>query len=150
MKYVECPNAYQPCVGDRSLYLAGGITGCPDWQQEIVHLLEKTDLVLLNPRRKHFPIDDPTAAESQIRWEHKHLRMADEILLWFPCETLCPIALYELGAWSMTDVLIYVGVHPDYRRRMDIEIQTKLTRPNIKIVYSLYELAKQVTEAHDR
>lgn len=148
MKYVESPNNYQPQLQDRSLYLAGGITGCPDWQQEIVHLLKATDLFLLNPRRKHFPIDDPTAAEFQIKWEHKHLRMADEILFWFPRETLCPIALYELGAWSMTDVPMYVGVHPNYQRRMDIEIQTKLTRPNIKIVYSLYDLAIQVTETH--
>jgi hypothetical protein len=41
-------------------------------------------------------------------------------------------------------------VHPDYQRRLDIELQTKLTRPDIKIVYSLYELAKQVTETPDR
>ena len=148
MQYVESPNTHPLRAHDRHLYLAGGITGCPDWQREIVHLLAQTDLVLFNPRRQHFPIDDPTAAESQIRWEHEHLRLADEILFWFPCETLCPIALYELGAWSMTDVPMYVGVHPDYQRRIDIAIQTKLTRPDIHIVYSLYELAKQVTEAH--
>jgi hypothetical protein len=150
MKYIESPTTYQYQFQYSSLYLAGGITGCPDWQQEIVHLLAKTNLVLLNPRRKQFPIDDPTTAESQIRWEYNHLRVADEILFWFPYETLCPIALYELGAWSMTDVPMYVGVHPDYQRRLDIELQTKLTRPDIKIVYSLYELAKQVTETPDR
>ena len=148
MKYIESPDAYQPHGGEIRLYLAGGITKCPDWQREIVHLLEDTDFVLLNPRRKHFPIDDPTAAEGQIRWEHKYLRVADEILFWFPCETVCPIALYELGAWSMTDKPLYVGVHPDYQRRVDIELQTQLVRPDVEIVYSLYDLAKRIMEAH--
>lgn len=145
MKYIESPNTYEPRAGDTSLFLAGGITGCPDWQQGIVRLLAETDVVVLNPRQKHFPIADPTAAEAQIRWEHAYLRAADEILFWFPCESLCPIALYELGAWSMTDKPLYIGVHPDYRRRRDIEIQTRLTRPDIAIVYGLYELAAQIT-----
>jgi hypothetical protein len=104
-------------------------------------------LVIFNPRRQHFPIDDPSAAEEQIRWEHHHLRLASDILFWFPCETLCPIALYELGAWSMTDKPIYVGVHPEYRRRQDIDIQTELTRPQVEIVYSLQDLAGQVVDA---
>lgn len=147
MKVVESPNTYSPNRETHSLYLAGGITGCPDWQQEIIHLLAHTDLVIFNPRRRHFPIDDPSAAEEQIRWEHHHLRLASDILFWFPCETLCPIALYELGAWSMTDKPIYVGVHPKYRRRQDIDIQTELTRPQVEIVHSLQELAGQVVDA---
>jgi hypothetical protein len=148
MKYVESPDTYRPRAGDASLFLAGGITGCPDWQREVVRLFDKIDLVVLNPRRTHFPMADPTAAEAQIRWEHEYLRVADEILFWFPCESLCPIALYELGAWSMTDKPLYVGVHPDYRRRRDIEIQTRLARPDIVIVYCLDDLAKQITVAH--
>jgi hypothetical protein len=147
MKVVESPNTYSPDPEARRLYLAGGITGCPDWQQEMVHLLAQTELVIFNPRRQHFPIDDPSAAEEQIRWEHQHLRLASDILFWFPCETLCPIALYELGAWSMTDKPIYVGVHPEYRRRQDIDIQTELTRPQVEIVYSLQDLAGQVVDA---
>jgi len=126
------------------LFLAGGITGTPNWQQEIVKLLDATDLVLLNPRRANFPIGDPDAAQEQIQWEHKHLRMADAILFWFPKETLRPIVLYELGAWSMTDKPIFVGVHPDYARRQDVEIQTGLVRPEVAIAYSLQELAAQV------
>jgi hypothetical protein len=148
MKYVESPDTYRPRAGDTSLFLAGGITGCPDWQQEVVRLFDQTDLVVLNPRRTHFPMADPTVAEAQIRWEHEYLRVADEILFWFPCESLCPIALYELGAWSMTDKPLYIGVHPDYHRRRDIEIQTRLARPDIAIVYRLDELAKQITESH--
>jgi len=69
------------------------------------------------------------------------------ILFWFPCETLCPIVLYELGAWSMTDKQIYVGVHPDYKRKQDVEIQTKLARPSVSIAYSVQELAYNVNNA---
>jgi len=147
MKYIESPAIYQPHAAERSLFLAGGITGCPNWQREIVQLLADADLALLNPRRENFPIDDPTAAEAQILWEYNYLRIANEILFWFPCETLCPIVLYELGAWSMTDKPLHVGLDPAYKRRSDVEIQTKLIRPNIRIVYFLYELVRQVKDA---
>ena len=116
MHYIEAPEYLQHTFGHRSLFLAGGITNCPNWQREMVGLLCDTDLILLNPRRKDFPIHDPAAAEGQIVWEHRHLRGADAILYWFPCETLCPIVLYELGAWSMTEKRIYVGVHLEYRK----------------------------------
>jgi hypothetical protein len=144
MKYVECPNAYEKVNNERSIFLAGGITDCPDWQSEIIRLLAHTDVVLLNPRQKQFPIHDPDAAKKQIHWEHQHLRKADEILFWFPQESICPIVLYELGAWSMTDKRIYIGVHPHYPRRADVEIQTQLTRPEVRIDYSLEELARQI------
>ncbi len=45
-----------------SLFLAGGITGCPDWQRQLRDKLADTPLTLLNPRRANFPIDDPRAA----------------------------------------------------------------------------------------
>ena len=130
----------------KSIFLAGGITDCPDWQSDIKNMLATTKLILLNPRRKDFPIGDPNAALEQIRWEHNALRAADYILFWFPCETLCPIVLYELGAWSMTDKKVFVGVHPRYQRRQDVEIQSRLVRPDIEIKYSLRDLADQVTE----
>src|SRR5262249_54129317 len=88
-----------------------------------------------------FPIDDPGAAEEQIRWEFEHLRKADAILFWFPGETLCPIALYELGAWSMTDKPLFVGTHPAYARRQDVLIQTRLARPDVPVTESLADLA---------
>jgi len=144
MIYVEAPDELKHGVEGKSVFLAGGITDCLNWQQRMRLLLEDSDLILLNPRRANFPIADPNAALEQIRWEHRHLRMADAILFWFPCETLCPIVLYELGAWSMTDKPIFVGVHPDYKRRQDVEIQTRLTRPEIRISYSLENLAAEV------
>jgi hypothetical protein len=144
MRVIEAPETAELKRGDRAVFLAGGITGCPGWQAEIIELLADTDLVLLNPRRKNFPIDDKGAAYKQIEWEYKHLRLADAVLFWFPWETLCPITLYELGAWSMANKDIFIGVHPDYQRRQDVEIQTKLVRPGIMVSYSLEDLAAQV------
>lgn len=144
MKYIESPTTLER-GRIRSVFLAGGITNCPDWQQEMVRLLQDTDLILLNPRRADFPIHDPNAAQEQITWEYEHLRKADAILFWFPCETLCPIVLYELGAWSKSsEKQVFVGTHPDYQRRLDVEIQTGLERPMVNIVYSVDELSQQV------
>ena len=143
MIYLESPDIYVPAYNCKSVFLAGGITDCLDWQSELVAMLDKTDVVLLNPRRKDFPIGDRNAATAQIMWEHHHLRLADAILFWFPSETLNPIVLYELGAWSMTDKPIFVGVHPAYKRRQDVEIQTRLARHDVAIVYNLLDLARR-------
>ena len=150
MHYIESPGSFESKYLDpTSVFLAGGITGCPDWQQEIRGLLQDSDLVLVNPRRADFPIHDPNAALEQITWEHNCLRLVDAILFWFPCETMCPIVLYELGAWSMTNKPIFVGVHPRYQRRQDVEIQTGLVRPDVQVVYSLQELAALVMGESD-
>ena len=116
----------------------------------MVGLLQRTDFVLLNPRRKDFPFGDLTAAKQQIKWEHAHLRLANVIAFWFPSETICPIGLYELGAWSMTDKQIHIGLHPEYPRRIDVEVQIGIARPDVKIVYSLADLAKQIIESYSR
>ena len=144
--YIESPECLIDMPKGKSVFLAGGITNCPDWQQEMVGLLCDTSVILLNPRSADFPIGDPDAAQEQIEWEYNHLRKANGILFWFPCETICPIVLYELGAWSMTTLPIFVGVHPQYQRRQDVEIQTGLVRPDVRVVYSLKDLARQVKE----
>jgi hypothetical protein len=52
MIYIEAPNSYQPASGDGpSVFLAGGITGCPDWQRDARALLDAAPVVVLNPRR---------------------------------------------------------------------------------------------------
>jgi hypothetical protein len=143
LRYVEALEEFEPGTLP-AVFLAGGITGCPDWQREVVALLQDESVVLLNPRRAAFPIGDPQAGPRQIEWEHGHLRRANAILFWFPQETLCPIALYELGAWSMTGKPLFVGVHPHYPRRPDVEVQTRLARPDVPVVYSVPDLAEQV------
>jgi len=129
-----------------SLFLAGGITNCPDWQQDLIKLLkDQDDLVIYNPRRKNFPIHDPNAAKQQITWEYDYLKQCDMISFWFSKGSLNPIVLYELGMHgNSSDRLIFVGMDTEYERKQDVIIQTKLARPEIKIVYSLEDLAKQI------
>ena len=91
-------------------------------------------------------MDDPSAAEVQIRWEFDHLRRASARLFWFPSATLCPIALFELGAWSMGREPLFVGVDPLYARRADVETQLRLARPDVQVVYSTRDLAAQVRD----
>lgn len=141
-KYIEALDEFDG--NGPSLFLAGGITECVDWQKQVAEILAPLPITIVNPRRAQFPMGDPAAATRQIEWEHRHLRKASAILFWFPCETLCPITLYELGAWSMTTKPLFIGTHPDYRRRDDVVIQTRLARPDVQVVHSLDDLLKQV------
>ncbi len=130
-RYYECPRIY--AGPGPAVFLAGGITGCPDWQSEVRSALDGVAIDVLNPRREDFPIDDPEAARGQIAWEHAHLRAADAVLFWFPSGAVQPIALYELGAWSMTDKPLFVGTARDYERRLDVVVQTHLARPDVVV-----------------
>lgn len=151
MKLITAPDEWDDQLG-KSVFIAGGITGCPDWHTEIFDLLGDTNLTLLNPRQENFPIDNPAASVAQIEWEFEHLDLADAILFWFPCETLCPIALYELGRWTAVEEFgigykpIFVGCHPDYQRLTDVKVQLGLARPEVAVVTDLRVLAGQVME----
>ncbi len=145
MRYIECPERYKENLG-KSLFLAGGISGCSDWQSEFVKLLENLEITLLNPRRKNFSQKDPGMEEEQISWEFDHLMKASAVSFWFTRETLCPITLYELGKQVVSVKPVFIGIHPEYARKKDVEIQTKLARPEVKIVYSLEDLSKQIKE----
>ena len=142
MRYIECPGIYDG--NEPSLFIAGGISNCADWQSEFIKKLDGLDITVLNPRRKNFDVNDPRMEEEQIKWEFDHLLKADACSFWFTKETLCPITLYELGKQTVLNKTLFVGVHPNYKRKKDVEIQTKLERPEVDIVYSLDDLAKQV------
>jgi len=132
---------------DFKLFLAGGITNCEDWQTEMEeHLKGMLNLVIYNPRRDNFPMDDPSAAESQIVWEYRKLQECNMLIFWFSKETLCPITLYELGKWGNSDPSkwLVIGIDPEYKRKADVEIQTALSRPDVQIVDSVELLAEQV------
>jgi hypothetical protein len=53
-KYIECPKMW----GSPSLFMGGGISGCPDWQAQLVRELKDVDLVLVNPGRKVFDVQN--------------------------------------------------------------------------------------------
>lgn len=127
---------------ERSIFLAGGITGCPDWQQEVIEAVKHLDITVYNPRRKDFPIDDPSAAEAQINWEFSKLRKADCVSFWFCRETLCPITLFELGATMERMGRCIIGVHPEYKHRQSVEIQAR--RKDHFVLHSLLDLTERI------
>jgi hypothetical protein len=143
---IESPNEVYSLENDKNykLFLAGSITNCPDWQADIIEKLKDVEgLTIYNPRRKNFPMDDPNAAEAQIVWEYNHLKAANGISFWFDAGSLGPITLYELGRWGNANTYkgLIIGIHPDYKRKQDVEIQTKLSRPRTRIVYNIDDLA---------
>lgn len=115
-----------------SLFLAGGITGCGDWQSIAVDMIEKSPnsslLGIANPR---YPLGEPDPA-TQIEWEYITLQRASSVLFWFPDATLCPITLFELGVFTQRkNIPLFVGCAPDYKRRFDVDVQLKLSRPEV-------------------
>lgn len=148
MIYIECPEEKPTSSLEKKLFLAGGITNCSNWQLEIIKLLENENIIVFNPRRDNFDITDPKASDFQIEWEFNHLKTADIILFWFCPETLCPIVLFELGTHSERarrgEVQIFVGCHPEYKRKYDVVKQMQLLLPELTVVESLEELANLV------
>ena len=57
---IEAPNEiYSYDKNSKQLFLAGGIQKCPQWQKEMIDMLKDVkDLIIYNPRRENFPIDD--------------------------------------------------------------------------------------------
>ena len=153
IRYIEAPEEAYFDVA--SIFLAGGITNCPDWQKEMVELLKDLNITIYNPRREHFPIDVAGEALRQIEWEFKFLDIADMILFWFSRGSLNPIVLFEYGKWLMNTQSqkrykpIFIGIDPEYSRRRDVEIQTMLENGILfgRICYSLESLANQIKEA---
>ena len=138
-----------------SIFLAGGITNCSCWQDEVIKMLKPYEGTILNPRRKNFPIDDPNAAEEQITWEFNAFKRADIFSIWFPnSESDRPICMYELGRHitlrenKMGTVVI--GVEPRYLREQDVYIQIGLIDKRFQIVSNLNDYAQNIIETYRR
>jgi len=151
---IESPNEIYSAknINNVKLFLAGGITECEDWQSYVCEELKDIEeLTIYNPRRKSSVFN----VEEQISWEYSHLNNADIIFFWFSKETLNPITLYELGMWanSRNDIAILLGVDPEYKRKIDVNIQTQLAKPGT-IIYDnipdmlekLQDIFKHITE----
>ncbi|HEX3600254.1 MAG TPA: nucleoside 2-deoxyribosyltransferase domain-containing protein [Lacipirellulaceae bacterium] len=144
MRYIEAPTEFEG--NGPALFLAGGVSDVRNWQQTFVRLLPCGEYTLLNPRRAAFPVDDPTAEIQQIEWEVRYLNRATLMAFWFPPQTLCPLALFELGTCCASVMPMAVGVDPNYARRFDVEAHLRLQRPDVTIANTLESLATQVAK----
>lgn len=119
-----------------SVFLAGGITGCPNWQKEVIKNLEAEDISVYNPRQEHFNVTDKSASYKQIVWEYERLEKSDIFSMYF-CggSSIQPICMYELGRNivrmqnrfpSDWENRIVVSVEDGYQRAQDVIIQVEL------------------------
>jgi hypothetical protein len=135
-------------INNTKLFLAGGITNVEDWQSKVCEELKDiNDLTIYNPRRDNFDTSNPNVQEEQMIWEFNHLRDANILMFWFSYETLQPITLYELGMWANGRLFhgekprtVWIGIHPSYKRKEDVIIQTKLVAPYTKFWNNLDEM----------
>lgn len=136
MTYIKCPDYLRAAhLRFDRLFLAGGISGCGDWQTKMKELLKDERIVVVNPRRENFD-KNKISDEEQITWERSHLHNCNLISFWFPKETVCPITLLEFGYWlsfvefnygPFVDKKIFVGCEEGYSRRNDLIEQIKLS-----------------------
>lgn len=169
MKIVTAPDEHIITDYDVSCFLAGGITGCVDWQHEVIGELNKydnkydlEDLIIFNPRREYFNTKDLSATDQQIAWEFIYLNKMDIFSVYFTKDTLQPIVLYELGRYIevMKNTFprdyhkrIIISIEPGYERTVDVILQTNLAFGNcIPIIWnqvSSYEKhAKEIVRAY--
>jgi hypothetical protein len=139
MKVITAIEEYKRKNNDIFVFLAGGITNCQEWQNKIINILKNEDdnLIIFNPRRKNFPINDPTASFEQIKWEFNYLEQCDIFSMYFDGtkQSDQPICFYELGRniermkqkfykdWFNR---ITISVDTNFKRYKDVIIQTML------------------------
>jgi hypothetical protein len=150
--YFEAPIYYRPQRYDPpSVFLAGGIVGVAEhWHARAVAVLQAASnpLVILNPNRRTFPIDDLGAAFSQVSWEQHHLHLADVTAFWFAASdctvTTQPIAMFELGQALGEGRRLVVGASPAYPREPDVHMLCQLARPGLPVFSDLDDVVAQV------
>lgn len=169
MKVIVAPKIYQPGENEISVFLAGGITNCSNWQNEIIMGIDKAEydssIVIFNPRRENFPIHIPSAADEQIEWEFYQLNKMDIFSMYF-CESDSdqPICMYELGRYisemqkrfpiDWKDRII-ISVEDGYKRKNDVLVQSRLAcgkifintgQPQVEVLRDLH--VKQIIKAY--
>lgn len=158
MKYLEAPNILPTYEPAKSIFLAGSITGAENWQETVTKRL-LPHYHIFNPRREYFDVHDKSVEKEQITWEYQHLNIANNLLFWFSYETLAPITLFEYGFYLNKYLQypltrfhelgqIFIGIHPEYKRKNDVLIQTRLRSPKIadSIVFDLDELIQKTID----
>lgn len=171
MKIITAPEFYYHGIHrkDITCFLAGGITNCPGWQNDVIDYLKEheeecSDLVILNPRRKDFSIQDTSATIAQIIWESHNLQLCDIFSMYFANTEKSdqPICFYELGR-NVTRLVYEKGTEAkshmvisydeNFRRKQDVMMQTTLATGGTIIVHETktpQEHARYIIDAYEK
>lgn len=140
IQYIEAISDEKPYYS-KVIFLAGGITNCPDWQSYVVEQIKDLNVTVFNPRRKDFGKGN---AVEQIVWEHHAIRKSTHMAFWFCKETLCPITLFELGSALERNCELIIGCDKEYERSLDVVVQTKLIRSGLDILLTLDQIVNEI------
>lgn len=143
---ITAPSLEKPIY--TTLFLAGGITNCKDWQSDVIKELVYDEVSIFNPRQEHFDVSNKSASYEQIMWEYERLEQMDIFSMYFcNSDSDQPICMYELGRnivrmqnrfpsdWQQR---IVISVEDGYRRKQDIIIQTSLCAPTLFVDGTAY------------
>ena len=149
MIFITAPNEYEVNTNNSlSTFLAGGISKCSPWQNEVIAYLKENKIdnktiVVFNPRRENSMIDfsNQNEIKKQIEWEFKYLETMSIFTMFFdgPTESPQPICFYELGRHLSQmmqrfpndyDKRIIVSYKKEFFRSFDVKIQTELATQN--------------------
>ena len=145
MKVITAPEYYVPTREEITVFLAGGITNCENWQKEVIDYLmslpeEKTDrLVIFNPRHDKWPKNSDTEEiRRQINWEADYIRSADIFTMYFTNTEKSDqsICFYELGKYANrnnNDISYIISYQEGFKRALDVEFQMEILSPIIKV-----------------
>lgn len=141
MLIVTAPMMYDARINHTTIFLAGGINKCWEWQQACLDEIERlskekkvnTDnMIIYNPRRPYFKTDaKPRDIYEQVQWEYHYLESCDVFSMYFcESESTQPICMYELGrnvvkkqqAKDSIDRVV-VSAECNYSRYLDVAYQ---------------------------
>lgn len=99
MRVVTYPEKYERKEGDIAVFLGGGISDCPNWQEDVIdylklHNLNLENMVILNPRGDESKILN--FDEKQV-WDFDNLNEADIVSFYFCANATQSTSMYELG-----------------------------------------------------
>lgn len=148
MKHIIAPFPDNESLSLSRVFLAGCAN--TDWRKDFVQYFSHLQVVMLDPKRDDWNLMDKSKMKEQVTWEYNNLRKADIIVYFFNAGSVCPITLLEYGMWGLSKgTPIIVGVTSDYEKRDDVILQTKLARPDIRVVNDLYELSYETKSKLD-
>lgn len=139
----------------RTVFIAGGITGAPNWQPELAEAIDSPFWIIFNPRRKQaIEWKASSDAREQIEWEYWNLKTSDIVVFWFPKEAQCVITLFELGKeiGRLENVepnkkkKIIVGVEPGFWREFDVYTQIGLSKENIPTFSNMQSMIDYINQ----
>jgi hypothetical protein len=116
-----------------------------NWREPLFKGLENEEIVIFDPVHWLQGMGTDNIQE-WLEWNFNHIRLSTEILFWISGKVDNMLTLLEVGHFSDKRIPIYMGCDSDYERKNELEIQMKLIRPKLKVVYDLNELVQQVRE----